>query len=184
MHGNKGKSRSEETKKKISRANKGRVLTDEWRKKISESHKGHKLSEETKRKISDLQRGKTPNEATRMKLRLSKLGNKSPFWKGGVSIIYQSLKEQIRRCFKYRQWRSDVFTRDGFICVICGYNKGGILEADHIVSLSGLVRKYQIKTIEEALNCEELWNINNGRTLCKVCHRKTDNWGNKNSQAS
>ena len=34
-----------------------------------------------------------------------------------------------------------------------------------------------IKTLEEAENCEELWNINNGRTLCYPCHYKTDNYG-------
>lgn len=28
-----------------------------------------------------------------------------------------------------------------------------------------------IKTLEDAENCEELWNINNGRTLCRNCHR-------------
>lgn len=28
------------------------------------------------------------------------------------------------------------------------------------------------KTLEDAENCEELWNINNGRTLCKSCHIK------------
>jgi len=30
---------------------------------------------------------------------------------------------------------------------------------------------------EEALSCDELWNINNGRTLCIGCHKKTDTYG-------
>jgi len=34
-----------------------------------------------------------------------------------------------------------------------------------------------ITTVEEALNCPELWDLSNGRTLCKPCHRKTDTWG-------
>ena len=46
------------------------------------------------------------------------------------------------------------------------------------------MEEYQIKTFEQALNCAELWDINNGRTLCKECHKKTDNylnrWENKN----
>lgn len=35
-----------------------------------------------------------------------------------------------------------------------------------------MMGKYNIKSYEQALNCEELWNINNGRTLCKKCHKK------------
>ncbi|MCK4793519.1 MAG: hypothetical protein KAV87_57855, partial [Desulfobacteraceae bacterium] len=28
-----------------------------------------------------------------------------------------------------------------------------------------------IKTFDDAIVCEEFWNINNGRTLCVGCHR-------------
>jgi len=36
--------------------------------------------------------------------------------------------------------------------------------------------------MEEAVKCNELWDISNGRALCRECHRKTDTWGNKNSR--
>jgi len=49
----KGKTRSTETKKKISEANKGKIRSEEVRKKISASKKGKKLSEEHKRKLSE-----------------------------------------------------------------------------------------------------------------------------------
>ena len=96
-------------------------------------------------------------------------------WKGGIT----SLREQIRSCFKYRQWRSDIFTRDNFTCVICRI-RGNYLEADHYPkTFSEILKEYKITIFEEALNCEELWNINNGRTLCKNCHKKTDSYGRK-----
>ena len=97
------------------------------------------------------------------------VGEKNPSYKDGRT----PLVERIRHCFKYRQWRSDVFTRDNFICVLCGYSKGRILNADHNPKLFiEIFNQYNIKTFQEALDCEEFWSINNGRTLCKPCHEK------------
>ena len=36
-----------------------------------------------------------------------------------------------------------------------------------------VISENKIKTFEEAINCKELWDITNGRTLCITCHRKT-----------
>lgn len=83
---------------------------------------------------------------------------------------------QIRQCFQYRQWRWDIYTRDDFTCVLCGKNKevSGQLEADHFPKqFIEILNEYKIKTLEKAVLCEELWNINNGRTLCKTCHNPT-----------
>lgn len=96
-------------------------------------------------------------------------GERHPRWKGGKT----SLPKQIRLSFKYRQWRSDIFTRDDFTCVVCG-ERGCYLEADHFpIRFVDIFKKYELKNLEEAENCEELWNINNGRTLCEKCHYKT-----------
>ena len=61
---NRGKPRSEETKKKISEARKGKHLSEETKRKISESvkgkpawNKGKHLSEEAKRKLSEANKG-------------------------------------------------------------------------------------------------------------------------------
>jgi len=92
-------------------------------------------------------------------------GNKCHFWKGGIS----KLTFIIRHSYKYRQWRDDVFTRDNFICQKC-FIKGGYLHSHHIESFSDIISKNNIKTIFEAEQCAELWNINNGITLHKDCH--------------
>ena len=198
---------SEETKQKISKAIKGRKFSEEHRRKISENLKrtwrlgirksGWKLSEKTKRKMSKVHKGKKPSEETKRKLsknnaramlgkkhsietrkKMSKSGkgkhsgSKNGMWKGGIS----SLQVVIRNIFQYRQWRSDVFTRDDFICQRCG-KKGGYLEAHHIKNFSLILRENNVKTVRQAIECRELWNINNGVTLCKKCHVKIHRYG-------
>lgn len=39
--------------------------------------------------------------------------------------------------------------------------------------LSPIKEENNIKTLEESIYCDELWNINNGITLCIECHKKT-----------
>ena len=42
----------------MSEAQKGRTFSEEWKRKLSESQKGKKLSEEAKRKLSEAKKGK------------------------------------------------------------------------------------------------------------------------------
>jgi len=164
----KGRPLSETHKEKIRRSLKNRKIT--WGDKISKSLTGKHISMEAKKKMSEIRMGKKLSEVTKGRMSLARIGSKNPNWKnGGVT----SLVEQIRRCYKYRQWRSDVFTRDDFTCVLCE-RRGGDIEADHYPKeFSDIFYENQITSLEEALTCEELWNINNGRTLCKGCHGGT-----------
>ena len=88
-------------------------------------------------------------------------------WQGGINDI----RDSIRHCFEYIQWRESVFKRDNFTCRKCGDNKGGNLEADHIKTFSEILKRYNIKTLIDAIKCKKLWEISNGMTLCKDCHR-------------
>lgn len=63
----------------------------------------------------------------------------------------------------YIGWRKLVLSRDGYKCVLCGSTER--LECDHIKS---------VKTHPELL-----LDVNNGRTLCRPCHIKTDTYGGK-----
>ena len=77
-----------------------------------------------------------------------------PNWKGGKSIITQ----QIYHSLEYKQWRQAVFERDNYTCQECR-QKGIYLEAHHI---------------KERCNYTELtFCIDNGLTLCVICHNKT-----------
>ncbi len=87
------------------------------------------------------------------------------------------LRDLIKSTFQYKNWRTSVFIKDNFSCVWC--NKKGYVQADHIKPYSMIIKQYNIKSVCDAEKCSELWDINNGRTLCKECHRKTDTYGNR-----
>ena len=144
--------------------------------------KGHKHLKETKEKISKAKKGVKRSNETIKKISKALKGSKSYLWKGGIT----PLNKQIRNCFEFRQWHSDVFTRDDFTCQTCGARSGKgkvvYLQAHHIKSFAKILEEYQIKTFKQAINCEELWNINNGLTLCIDCHKKTDTYLNNYSK--
>ena len=149
-----GSHHSEETKRKIGLKHKGKIVSSETRKKLSDfrkSHVGWKHSKETKKKMS-----------------LAQKGSKSYNWRGGLKL----LSEGIRKNYIYRQWVSDVLTRDCFTCVSCGSKEK--LEAHHIKPMSSIIHSYKIKCVEDAFSCNELWDINNGITYCYECHKKHD----------
>ncbi len=149
---------SQETKKMLGDMQRGKPKpprSEQYRKNISLGQMGRRASIETRQRISANRRGICTGEA-------------HPNWRGGLTPVLL----QIRHCYEYRQWRCDVFTRDEFICVLCGV-RGGRLEADHYPKkFSRIVRESEIRTLEQAIDCQELWNINNGRTLCKHCHKQ------------
>ena len=94
-------------------------------------------------------------------------GKNNSRWRGGLTPLVL----QIRHSFKYRQWRDDIFTRDDFICQKCR-KRGSSLEAHHIKGFAEILHGNKITTFEMAMNCEELWSINNGITYCLNCHRR------------
>ena len=81
-------------------------------------------------------------------------GEKHPSWKGGLT----SKNQKIRNSFEYKLWRTAIFERDDYTCQDC-CQRGGKLQADHIKPFS--------------LFPELRLAIDNGRTLCIPCHKKT-----------
>lgn len=89
------------------------------------------------------------------------VGEKNGNFKGWVTKEYQ----RTRTSKKYKQWRLAVFERDSYTCVLCGHISNGDIEADHIKPFS--------------LFSELRFDINNGRTLCKPCHKDTPTYASK-----
>jgi len=89
-----------------------------------------------------------------------------------------SLVNILRHCSQYKQWRDSVFRRDSFTCKFC-FKVGKNLNADHIKQFSLILIENDIKTFEQAIRCKELWDINNGRTLCFNCHKNTETFARR-----
>lgn len=161
-----GKSFSVEHKIKLSIAKLGKKQSEQQKQRRSYSLLGRKFSNETRLKMSQSAMGRKNSAETILKIKQSKLGvpskkrgSLSHFWKGGIT----DENEKIRKSLEYKKWRINVFERDNYLCVIC--NSSGYLHADHIKPFS--------------LFPELRLDINNGRTLCVPCHRKTETYGGK-----
>jgi len=133
-----------------------------------------KLSDNTKGKMSINKKGKTSpmkgrfhSQKTKEKISFTKnnkdFGKKEKHWnwKGGISINAHSITEP-----KYKLWRSNIFERDNWTCQTCGI-RGVYLEAHHIKSWA----KFK----------ELRYILENGVTLCRECHKLTDNYKGKNN---
>jgi hypothetical protein len=178
--GKKGHPQTEETRKKISEANKGeknpnweKIQSEESNKKRSESLRGEKhpfygkhLSEDHRRKISEANKGLFAGEKNPM-YGIRKYGKESGNWKGGVTPLITAIRNSI----KMDEWKLSVFKRDNYKDWYSGKRGSSDLEVHHIVKLTFLVRKNNIKTFEEACKCKELWDIDNGVTMLKSNHK-------------
>lgn len=152
-------------------------------KPINGFKKGHKHTEKWKKEQSQRMKGRKPKNFEYFQSRRHNfpkghkmnLGRKRPditgekchLWKGGVT----SLKEKIRRISRYKEWRRQIYGRDNYMCRACG-KRGVYLEAHHYPkSFKDIMLENKIKTVEQAEKCFELWNLDNGITLCRECHK-------------
>lgn len=100
-------------------------------------------------------------------------GKGSPVYKGENAKT--PLRRRIMELPEYKEWHATILRRDDYLCVLCGEKR--LLEVDHIKRFLHILQENNMTTIEQARECKELWDLSNGRTLCRPCHRKTDTFG-------
>lgn len=80
-------------------------------------------------------------------------GPRNAQWRGGITAEYLRARASVAA----KEWRKAIFFRDRFACQCC-LKTGGDLEADHILPFAIFP---EIRFLTE-----------NGRTVCKPCHRQ------------
>lgn len=146
---------------------KKQMITEETRAKmraakLGKTRKPH--SEETKEKmrVAAIRNGNKPvhnkqhSEATKEKISKAKLG--SIPWNKTNDVKQRLWKKRLKGTTAWREWRILIFKRDKHTCQEC-FVIGGYLEPHHIIPVRS--------------DRENLFNTNNGITLCRPCHQKT-----------
>ena len=134
------------------------------REKGTNHRNGYKHKEESKRKASETHKkywAEHPGEA--LARGEKRRGEKHYNWNGGSS----RLNIAIRLMTENRKWTDAVKDSDGQ-CLRCGSIEN--LESHHVISLSELITLHNIKNTDDARKTPELWNLDNGQTLCRRCH--------------
>jgi 5-methylcytosine-specific restriction endonuclease McrA len=128
---------------------KGYKHSEEWKKTMSEKmsgvnnyNYGKHLSEEHKNKLSKSHKGQQTGEDNNM-------------WKGGIT----ALNDKIRKTKDHREWANNIYKRDNYTCQECGIK----CRAKNIIA-------HHIKPFADYP--EIRFDINNGITLCRSCHKK------------
>lgn len=123
--------------------------------------KGHKRSLESRLKQAKTMQGKVNKLAIErmntpeVNIKKAHRGENHPKW-----IIDRS-KVKFRPRYEMTLWTKAVFERDDYVCQECG-QKGYKLQAHHIKPYASYP--------------ELRWKLNNGKTLCIECHKKTDTY--------
>lgn len=124
--------------------------------RLSKLHKGKTISKEHRKAISIKIKGRKESLETRIKKSIAIKAAKAHLVKPNRTTKEE--KDLIRKSFEYRNWRMSVFERDKFKCQMPGCETiERYIEANHIMKFSDYP--------------ELRFDINNGITLCKPCHK-------------
>lgn len=158
---------SDETKRKISESKKGTVCSVSHRMKLSYAGMGRRGWSKGLRtsnvSYNAFKKGHIP--WSKGKTVPSMRGKNHPNWIGGAT----GLDRSVRNSVQYAAWRTACFEAFQYTCQECS-EIGYELVVHHKIPLAVILENNNIQLLDEALDCEPLWDIENGLVLCKACH--------------
>lgn len=157
---------SEDVKKQISETLKRKGCHPPW--ELSPMHKkgvtkaeilGLEVAEKMRQTTIEYNHTRTVTTDSRIKMSEAKKGENNPGWKGGITTE----RQRVYNTLETKEWRRTIFERDHYTCRQCGGQQ--YLNAHHKKAVS----EYP----------ELRFNIDNGITLCLLCHKATNSYGGK-----
>jgi hypothetical protein len=136
----------------------GKKHTEEFKKLSSKNTKGKRFSTKSEFKKGTVPWNKGKNHLSHPSI-LS--GINHPSYNPDSN---RKVGRVIRKSAEYKYWHKKVLIRDDYTCQNCGI-RGGRLEVDHIMPF--------------AIFPDLVFEILNGQTLCRDCHKKTLTWGKR-----
>ena len=133
---------------------KGYVVSDETKLKVSQTLKNLGIIPPSRKGCLVPYRKSCGSLSEEHKKNVS-LGVKKHYDKKGRITPHRLL---LRTSKEYLEFREQVFQRDDYTCQECKDNKGGNLNAHHIIQVCE--------------NIDLIFDVDNGITLCEKCHRK------------
>lgn len=123
-------------------------------------------------------KGRHYSEEQRTKMRMAQQKRVSqpgyiPWNKGIRSLEACSrkiLRDAIESLWEYKDWRKDVLKRDDYTCAVPGCGEKKNIHVHHMTTVKTIIKLYDLKTMQDALNCPLLWKVSNGVVLCKEHH--------------
>lgn len=159
INGHHNRTKSKESRKKMSESHKGLKPSKETRKKLSEASMGHEVSSKTRKKISKARKGIPLSAEHCKKLSLAHVGvqagSKHPNWQGGYSKGDYGLEFN-------KQLREEVRRRDNYTCQCCGITERRLKNKRF--------KKLDVHHIDYNKKNNKKENL---ISLCKSCHMKT-----------
>lgn len=113
--------------------------------------------------------GTKASKATTTKMSEDRRGENNPHYKDGLTGVYHN----TRYSSKNNAFRGAVFLRDNFIDQITFKPlKHDERVVHHRVAYNDILRRHKIKTFDKAMECNALWNVDNGVTMSKQIHEQ------------
>jgi len=83
----------------------------------------------------------------------------------------KSMIPLIRSSKKYHDWYKEVLARSCYRCAICEAPlELEAIQIHHKIPVSKIIKDNRLINFRQALDCKELWDLENGIALCFNCH--------------